>query len=101
MTRFPSTRNLPEPSVLPGAEVPGGSPLKGGGTRRNRPRGSDRNPLEFALTCPMCSAGRRESVVDGRAIACPWCGARGRVRLERARALRAQLRSKAEREAAR
>ena len=101
MTRFSPSRNLPEPSVLGAAEVPGGSPLKGGGTCRNRPRGSDRNPLDLALTCPMCAAGRRHSLVDGRSIFCPWCGGRGRVRLERARSLRGQLRSKAEREAAR
>jgi len=103
MTRFPSTRNLSEPSVLMGAEVPGGSPLRG-----EEPAGTDlgasrRNALDPiarpTAACPMCSDGRRESVVDGRAIACPWCGARGRVPIDRARSLRAQLRSKAEREA--
>jgi len=99
MTRFSPSRNLPEPPVLRAAEVPGGPPLKGGGTRRNRPRGFDRNPIERTITCPMCSAGRRQSLVDGRSIACPWCGGRSRVPLERARALLAQLRANAEREA--
>jgi len=101
MTRFPSTRNLPEPSVLMGAEVPGGPPLRGG-----EPAGTDlgaslRNLLELGFACcPMCSAGRRHSLVDGGSIACPWCGGRGSVPLERARSLRAQLRAKAERGAA-
>ena len=49
--------------------------------------------------CPICSgSGQRASGILARTIACPWCGGRGHVRLERARALRAQLRTKAERE---
>lgn len=50
-------------------------------------------------SCLMCEAGERISAVDGRPIRCPWCGATGRVSLERCRALRAQVRAKAEREA--
>ena len=49
--------------------------------------------------CPMCNRGERTSILDGQLVRCPWCRATGRVPLERCRALRAQLRSKAEREA--
>jgi len=55
--------------------------------------------LRGVVACPMCSHGRRESIVDGEPITCPWCAGRGRVALERARALRAQLQTKAERAA--
>jgi len=65
MTRFPSTRNLPEPSVLMGAEVPGGSPLRG-----EEPAGTDlgashRN-LDPTAACPMCEgSGERDCTVLG------------------------------------
>ena len=49
--------------------------------------------------CPMCAgSGQRSSAILAGTITCPWCGGRGHVRLERARALRAHLRTKAERE---
>jgi len=52
-----------------------------------------------APPCPICSgSGQRASAILARTITCPWCAGRGHVRLERARALRAQLRTKAERE---
>jgi len=56
-------------------------------------------PVSTGHRCPMCSgSGQRSSAILGVTITCPWCGARGHVRLERARALCAQLRTKAERE---
>ncbi len=49
--------------------------------------------------CPMCGgAGERSSAILACTIPCPWCAGRGHVGLERARALRAQLRTKADRE---
>ena len=57
------------------------------------------SPPRWRHPCPMCAgSGQRASAILARTIACPWCGGRGHVRLERARALRAQLRTKAERE---
>lgn len=48
----------------------------------------------------MCGGdGERPRVTDGELDRCPWCAGRGRVPLERARALLAQLRAKAQREA--
>jgi len=56
-------------------------------------------PVRWRHPCPMCSgSGQRTCAILGVTITCPWCGGRGHVRLERARALRAQLRTKAERE---
>ena len=98
MTRFPTTRNLSEPPGLRGAEVPGGSPLRG-----EEPAGTElgacrRNALDPTAACPMCAAsGERYCAVLGCTITCPWCAGRAVVSLWRARALRAQLRSKAER----
>ncbi len=53
--------------------------------------------LRGVVACPMCSHGRRESIVDEQ-VSCPWCGARGVLPLNRALALHAQLKTKTERE---
>jgi hypothetical protein len=48
-------------------------------------------------TCPMCSAGQRQSVLVGQPVQCPWCAGRAVLPVHRALALHAQLRAKVKR----
>lgn len=71
----------------------------GGGGYLAGPSGAPCRQELHTRGCPMCHQGERMSILDGQLIPCPWCRATGRVSLERCRALRAQLRSRDEREA--